>query len=346
MNDIDNRKIDMNNTSEHDKSELEKEKLREERAKQKEELKKYEKYGALKFQQVVFKVEDIKFKVLKKLCPNFIKHFDKYIDRKKRKQIKNIKKKATERDRIEQEHPKLLKLYDKYSMSKDRIKSNLKELKTTIRKKVKAANPKILSFYDKYFKIEDPLKGLTPEEQIRKIKEINKFSKMFMRKEFHQEKNRNYHMDSKKPTEIYKYLEWNKKVHVKGLTKDAVLIPLLTIGAIAGINYLLPILIFELVSAGINFECINIQNYNMCRFKLTEKALKKQEERKTAETIKNHGEASKVIYKSIEKNDDLPSFSEIIENISDKNQLLQLREMIRKSMEERNIEVNKENKQI
>lgn len=344
MKDIEKKIPDINNNSEHDKSAHEKGKLRQERAKQKEELKRYEKLGAVKFQQVVFKVEDIKFKVLKKLCPNFIKHFDKYIDMKKKSQIKKIKKKAIQRDKIEQEHPKLLKLYDKYTISKNRMKNNLDELKINLRKKVKATNPKLLKFYDEYFKMDNSLKGLEPEEQIRKLEEMNKFSKMYMRKEFYREKNRNYHMDSKKPTEIYKYLEWNKKVHVKGITMDAVIIPILVGATILGVPYALPLLLVESLSAGINFECINIQNYNMCRFKIAEKALKKQEERITAETIKNHGEASKVIYKSVSQNENLPSFSQIIENVNNIDQLRQMRELIKKSKEERIIEMSKVNK--
>lgn len=343
MKDIEKQNI-CKNKFEHEESVLEKEKLRKERAKQKEELKKYEKYGALKFQQVVFKVEEIKFKVLKKLCPNFIKYFDKYIDWKKRKKIKKIRKNATRRDRIEKDHPKLLKIYDKYSLLKNRRKANFDEIKTNIRNKVKVTNPKILKFYDECFKIDNPLKELEPEEQIKKIKELNKFSKMYMRKEFYQEKNRNYHIDSRKPTEIYKYLEWNKRVHVKGIIKDMILIPILVGATITGLPYAVPLLLMELLSAGINFECINIQNYNMCRFKMTEKALKKQEERKVAETIREYKDATKLLYDSISKTDDLPSFSEIINNVSDTNQLKQLREMLSKSKEERSVKMDRGNK--
>ena len=59
-------------------------------------IKQCEKLGALQFQKVVFKVEDIKFKVLKKLWPNFLVFYDKQCDKKKRKLLKKVK---TEEDR-------------------------------------------------------------------------------------------------------------------------------------------------------------------------------------------------------------------------------------------------------
>lgn len=315
-----------------------KEKRQQELEDYKEELKGYEKLGALKFQEVVFKVEEIKFKVLKKLCPNFIAYFDKFADRRKNKKIKSIKSKLERREKISNKSPQLLKYYDKIESLKRTRKSKKDERKEKFRKKIKATAPKFLEFYDKYFKDIDPYEGLTPEEQIEKAIEIMKISKMAARKEFYQEKNANYHIDRKRPTTMKKYLEWNKKVHVKGIIGNSIAIPLLLIATALGFGVAIPFLIIEILSLGINFECVNIQNYNLCRFKMTEETLKKQEQRKTQKSIEQFGKAAEVVYKSIEKSDSLPSFEEILSNIENVEQLRQMRDLVMKETKERQIE--------
>ena len=231
---------------------------KEKREQLKKKIKVHEKLGALKFQKVVFGVEKAKFKLLKKLWPNFIIHYDKYCDFMKRRAIKKAK---------------------------------------------------------------------TPEE-IKQISRKTKFSKMAMRKELNQEKNANYHMDEDKPTEIYKYLQWNKKVHKRGIIKNAVLIPVIATGIALGAVVLTPLLIMEIVSAGINFECINIQDYNICRYKLMEEKLIQKEQKKTQKNIEEYGEASSVIYKTIEAKEDLPTLGEVIDNVENSEQLEQLKKLL------------------
>lgn len=231
----------------------------------KEQEKLYEKLGALKFQKVVFKVEEIKFKIIKKLFPNFIKYFDKYCD----------------------------------------------------------------------FKQKQALKRAKTDKEKEKIKRNVKFSKLAMRKELNFERNRNYHIDKNKPTEIMRYLEWNKSVHKKGLIKDGIVIPILIAGVVLQIPGALAILIFELLSAVINFECVNIQNYNICRIKRIEPRLKKIEERRVGEQIEKYGEAAEVIHKSIEQSESLPSFDEILDNIDNVEQLKQMRALFQSAIEER-----------
>lgn len=246
----------------------------EEKAEYNRKIKHYEKLGALKFQKVVFAVEKAKFKVLKKLFPNFIKYFDKYCDRKKKREIKRAK-------------------------SKDEIK------------------------------------------QIKiKYKEI----KMAGRKEFYQEKNRNYHLNEKNPEETYRFLKWNKYIHQKNLKINFIIIPFLIAGLFIQPAIAAPLLAIELFSAGINFQCINIQNYNICRYKRAEKALLRRAERKIDRNIKEYGEATKVISKSIESSEDLPTFDEIINNIDDINQLQQMKELIKKAQTERSLENSRGNR--
>ena len=45
------------------------------------------KLGAVQFQKIVFAVEKIKFKVLKKLVPNYLTYFDKHVDKMTKKKL-------------------------------------------------------------------------------------------------------------------------------------------------------------------------------------------------------------------------------------------------------------------
>ena len=151
-------------------------------------MRRYELLGAEKFQNFVFGVERVKFKIIKKCFPNFIHFYDKFCDFQKKRLLKKAK----------------------------------------------------------------------TEAQKKKAIEKVKFAKLAMRKELIEEKNRNYHINQNKPTEIIKYLNWNKQIHQRGLIKDGVLIVLLIGGIILQIPGTKLLLVAELLSAGINFECINI----------------------------------------------------------------------------------------
>lgn len=238
---------------------------KEEKEKYYKKMKQYERLGALKFQKIVFLIEKGKYKLLKKICPNFIKYFDKYCNWKQKK-----------------------------------------ELKHTI-----------------------------GEEEEKKIKNKYKIAKMAMRKEFYEEKNRNYHMNPKRPTEIRGYLEWNKRVHKNGLIKDSIVITILIGLSISGFTPAIPLLISELMSLGINIQCINIQNYNLCRYKIMEDGLKRREESSLQKSVEEYGEVAEVIHKTIEKEEDLPTIDDIIDNIKTKEQLDQLKLLLLRTKKER-----------
>ena len=237
-------------------------------------IKLYKLLGAEQFQKVVFSIEKAKFKVIKKVCPNFINHFDKLCDKRTKKQLK---------------------------------------------------------------------KSCTEEER-KKIIRNSQYAKMAMRKEMNIEQNRNYHIDNKRPTEIYHYLEWNKNVHKKGLILNTIFLPLSVIALSMGFYIAVPILIYEIISTAVNFECINIQNYNMCRYKKIEKTLKKREEKTTQECIEKYGEANKVIHNCLEQTENLPTFDEIISNIKTPEQARQMKEILMKTYEDRNKNLNRGNK--
>ena len=226
------------------------------------QIQRCEQLGALHFQKIVFKVENIKFKILKKLWPNFLSFYDKQCDKRKKKLLKKAK---------------------------------------------------------------------TEVERKNVITEIRNL-KMAMRKEWHREQNRNYHMDMNKPTEMLYYLNWNKDIHKKGIIFNAITIPILTIASVSGVPFAIPFLIGEVASAFINFQCINIQNYNIYRFKEREETFKKMEARRMASNIQKHGEAAKVIGKAMEKTEDIPTMKQIIEGVETKEQLEQLRSLIQTTL--------------
>lgn len=223
-----------------------------------------EKLGANKFQKVVFKVEELKYKIIKKLFPRYIEWYDKLCDRKKKKELK---------------------------------------------------------------------KATTKEEQ-KKIIDHYRMQKMIMRKEFHREQNRNYHMDPNKPTEILYYLNWNKDIHMKGIIKNAIAIPALATTAAFGIwpTVVIPFLALELGSLFVNFQCVNIQNCNIYRFKQREETMKKLEERRNKRNIEQYSEAGSLVTRTMEKTEDIPSLSQIIDSIQTKEELEQFRKLVQTTL--------------
>ena len=75
-------------------------------------IKIYEKLGALQFQKVVFKLEKIKFSIINKYFPNYIKFTDKILDFKARSRLRKAK--------TEDEKTKIKKLI-RYSKMLNRI---------------------------------------------------------------------------------------------------------------------------------------------------------------------------------------------------------------------------------
>lgn len=230
----------------------------------KKKIKLCEKLGANKFQKVVFKVEELKYKFIKKFIPRYIEWYDKFCDRKRKKDLKKAK----------------------------------------------------------------------TDDERKKIIEHYRRQKMLMRKEFHREQNRNYHMDQNKPTEILHYLNWNKDIHMRGLIKNAVAITGLTAAAILGLwpTVVLPILALEVGSSFINFQCVNIQNCNIYRYKMREETMKKLEERRTKKNVEQYSEAGAAITRSMEKTDDIPSLTQVIESIQTKEELEQLRRLVQTTL--------------
>ena len=228
----------------------------------KKKIERCEKLGANKFQKVVFKVEGLKYKILKKCFPNFIERYDKVCDKKRDKALKKV----------------------------------------------------------------------TTEEERKKISNYYRRQKLIMRKEINREQNRNYHLDPNKPTEILHYLNWNKKVHKKGMIKNAVLIPVLGVASGLGFWPAIPLLAMEVGSLFINFQCVNIQNCNIYRFKQKEETMKKLEARRTKRNIEQYKDAAGAVSQIMEKTDHIPSISEIIDGIKTPEEAEQLKKLVQNTL--------------
>lgn len=248
----------------------------------KKKVKYCQKMGALRFQKFVFKIEDIKWRTLKRLCPNFIKYYDKYCDHKIKKKLRNIH-------------------------------SN------------------------------------TVKEQIKNEGYLNK---LIVRREFNKSQNRNYHIDKNNPNKFMEYLEWNKKVHVIGLKTNLINLPLIVIASTVFAPSII-LLGLDFFSMFVNFQCINIQNYNINRLKdyqqrLQESTLENhgnitreqsyqiRQRRKMVKFQQNYGEAANLIYNSIKKKDGIPSFDEILDNVENQEQLAELRNLVVQALDKRN----------
>jgi len=172
----------------------------------------------------------------------------------------------------------------------------------------------------------------TDDEEKRKRIRINyNYKKMYFKKEIVERKNRNYHITLNNANSFYNYLLWNKKVHLKGIIRNLISILGCSIILILSTNLLSSValfyLIYSIIALGINFECVNLQNYNIYRFNEKKEILVKLENRQKEKDIKNYALAGKVIYKQLEEKIERPKNEEIVTNLKTKEELEQLRKL-------------------
>lgn len=229
----------------------------------------YEKLGARKFQKVVFKVEKIKFAILRPFSGTIINFCEKRIDRK----VNML---------IEKENS-----FDK--------RQNI--IRNAAREKLR------------------------------------------LRIEFQSEKNRNYHINLLKPNEIITYLQINKKIHERGIIANFIAL-ILSIGGLFVFNgVFIPILgvsiLYNVFSGFINFECINLQNYNIERIERKLDTLIKVRERRLKKAVKSYGEVSKVLAPLISKDVSIPESKKIISNLTTKDELNQMKVLLDEVIKEK-----------
>ncbi len=159
--------------------------------------------------------------------------------------------------------------------------------------------------------------------------------KLVFRKELVYKQNRNYHYDPNYPTRFIKYLEMNKKIHQRGMKKNIIIIVIIGITTFMLGN---PFPVFsgicalaQVLSLVINFECVNLQNYNLCRFqnKRMYSCLKRLEDKKLESNLKNLQEGIVPVSQAINSQIQIPSIDEIVNNITTREQAVQLLEYVK-----------------
>lgn len=193
--------------------------------------------------------------------------------------------------------------------------------------------PNIYDWYSKYcdHKVNKLCKETNDESKKNDIRRKYNYRKMFLKRELIEKKNRNYHMTLNNANSFYDYLLWNKSIHLKGLKRNIICIAgcSISIPFISGtlLGLIITFLIFNLISFGVNFQCVNLQNYNICRFEEKRDILTKVEKRKKESDAKNYSKVGEKIYKQLEENIERPQNEKIISSLNTLEELNQLKKL-------------------
>ena len=154
-----------------------------------------------------------------------------------------------------------------------------------------------------------------------------------------EKKNRNYHIDFNNASKFKDYLLWNKKVHRDGMIWNGIWISLCSLALFftSGIASVLTSiwLGYNILALGVNFECVNLQNYNILRFEEKEEVLKKLERRSKNRDVKNFAKVGERIYNKLCNRVEIPRSSDVVSDITDKEELEQLRRLALEVKEQR-----------
>lgn len=172
----------------------------------------------------------------------------------------------------------------------------------------------------------------TTEEEKKQLIHYYINERLTFRRELNLRENRNYHINIDNPSKFVSYIKNNRRIHVKGIVKNAILIAGSTVVLIYGENLLqtmgLVVLTYNSLEAFINFQCINLQNYNLKRFENSKDKLLKLAERRQQRDISLYSEISKVISNEFDDRNDIPSLEQIQSKITTKEELQQMRQLV------------------
>ncbi len=224
-----------------------------------------------------------------------------------------------------------LTLYEKLGALKfKKVVLKLEELKFKI---PKPFYKKIINLNDKILnkKLKKMLKKETNEEKKKiLIRYFNK-EKLRARIEYNNKENRNYHFNALNPRETLNYLNINKNIHINGIKSNLLYVSISIVGIIFIKNIIIPLIIsicFNLISMFINFECINLQNYNITRIEQKLEKLSKIRKQKLNQKIKLYREISKSLAPLLERDKKIPSKEDIIECIQTEEEIIELKQLI------------------
>lgn len=182
---------------------------------------------------------------------------------------------------------------------------------------------------------------------------LHQKEKLAFRRELKYEENRNYHYDKNYPTKFVEYLNINKQIHQRGIIKN-----ISHLAILAGISFVFsnpfPVLqitfcALEMVGLVINFECINLQNYNLCRFEdeRLQEALGKREKRNFEKNLEQYGKCIEPVYRAFQEKVSLPTIDDTVRQIQTQEEKEQLIALARRQLEYlRSEKINVKQKQI
>lgn len=231
------------------------------------------------------------------------------------------------------DYKKKMKLYESLGAKKfKKLVLEAEKIRWRITKKV---FPNYLSNYEKISGkiIKNKLAKATSEEERSAIINYYRHQILIARREYNNEENRNYHMILKRPTEIIKYLKYNKSIHKNALIRNFVIAIAASGFIVSGVGTGIAIgcIGIQALCAIKNWQCINLQNYNLCRFENHREGLEKVEKRREKIYETKYGEAAKAIQKAFDNTREesrIPTVSEVVGAIDSPEQLRQMKKWI------------------
>lgn len=226
---------------------------------------------------------------------------------------------------------KKLALYEKLGALKfKKVVLKVEELKFKL---TKPFYKKIINLNDKLLdkKLNKMLKNENNDENRKMIIRYFNREKLRARIEYNNNENRNYHFNTLNPNETLNYLNINKKIHINGIKSNLLYIAISIVGIIFIKSITIPLVIsisLNSISIFINFECINLQNYNITRIEQKLEKLTKIRKHKLSQKIKLYKNISKSLAPLLERDKKVPSKEDIIECIQTKEETLELELLI------------------
>lgn len=150
-------------------------------------------------------------------------------------------------------------------------------------------------------------------------------------------------------------MECNKKVHLNRIKKDICMlvgIPVLSVLLGNPLPTIIAILMLaNVASLAINFECVNLQNYNLYRFQneKTYQILEKVEERRRNNNLEKLGSSIVPVAKAVTEEVALPTVDQVVSKITTVEQATRLKEYVQqqyKYLEQQTKEYVKEKRRI
>lgn len=191
-----------------------------------------------------------------------------------------------------EQEKKKLKKYEKFGARK--MQKFVFKLEQNKYKALHRLFPNYITKFEKRLdkNLEKKLAKTQDENEKMQIKDVYLAKKMLIKRQWNNNQNANYHMGIMPGVDFTEYLNWNKDVHVKSLKGDLIGIAGTATLLALPIGFDIPLAVFLALNGAslfVNAECINLQKYNILRYKKAKDMLQKREEKKEEKLEKECG---------------------------------------------------------